>query len=128
VTGDGDQDTADFTALQIYFFQLSDPQDGCPAFAPPGKPGRGPLSQADLKSTSNKTPLAIPRGLGRIGTSRLHAMDASLGSADQNGDGIVDTRDIREFSRQHGIAILPAFELKLRSMEAAEESSQHDSR
>jgi len=128
VTGDGEQDTADFTALQIYFFQVSDPQDGCPAFAPPGKPGRGPLTQADLKSTSNKTPLAIPRGLGRIGTSRLRAMDASLGSADQNGDGIVDTRDIREFFRQHGIAILPAFELKLRSMEAAEESSQHDSR
>ena len=129
VTGDGDQDTVDFTALQIYFFQVSDPQDACPAFAPPGKPGREPLAQDDLKSTSNKAPpLAIPRGLGRIGTSRLRAMDASLVSADENGDGIVDAGDIREFFRQHGIAILPAFELKLRSMEAAENSLQQDSR
>lgn len=98
ITGDGIQNTADFTAIQINFFQVSDAEDACPAFAPPGKPGRGPLAQGDAKSTSNKAPaFATPRGLGRIGTSRLRAMDPSLGSADQNGDASSTPRTSENF-------------------------------
>ncbi|RIK65957.1 MAG: hypothetical protein DCC65_10970, partial [Planctomycetota bacterium] len=120
VTGDGDQDTADFTAMQINFFQQGDDVHECVVFTAPGKPAGLTPTTTELTQVASM-PLGSQRlsGRGSITTQELTAMGARLSTADLNLDGVVDSRDIRAFAQRRGMTLLPSFESKLRSLEGS---------
>ncbi len=96
-TGDGVQETADFNAIQLNFFEPGDTVDGCPQILIGGKPtGKvfRPVAELDTRV-------------------------ANVAAADVNGDSIIDAADIRAFARQHRLQLLPAFEAKLQRLERA---------
>jgi hypothetical protein len=56
-----------------------------------------------------------------IPVDRIHVAKQATRNAwraDLNGDGVVDTSDIREFAFRNDLALLPAFERKLEEREA----------
>lgn len=99
-TGNGIQDTGDFTAIQVNYFQVGEAVNGCPAlFQSPGRDGREP------------TPVRVEDEVVatmRIPVGRLAIPNARR--ADVTGDGVVDSRDIEAFARKHGLRLLPEFE------------------
>ncbi|HUN81053.1 MAG TPA: CotH kinase family protein, partial [Phycisphaerae bacterium] len=118
VTGEGAQDTADFTALQFNFYLMSDAIDACgpaavgdPTGRKPGKPG--------VNGDGTILPVARPLPQSRIGVRELSARLPQASRVDFNGDGVIDAADIREFSRRNRLSLSPAFEHKLIELEAA---------
>jgi hypothetical protein len=96
-TGDGNQETADFTAIQANFADVGDPEDGC---------GLGLLSV---------------KPLWRIPVSRSGLADAEL--ADMTGDGMIDVKDIRAFAKVYNLPLTPSFKAKLTRVEAELEAA-----
>ena len=96
VTGDGWQDTADFTAVQANFADVGDDEDGCPSFL-------------GLSS--------VARPHARIAIADLPVPDAGL--ADRNGDGVFDGQDVRLFAKEHDLVLTHEFEVKLERLERA---------
>ncbi len=109
ITGDGIQDTADFTALQQNFFAVGDPADGCPALLSGGRP--------NLEPNAN-------RAVGRISipVAEMSSMLPNVARADVTGDGLVDLRDILAFAELHNLPLIPEFERKLRRLRVSRES------
>lgn len=94
VTGDGIQDTADFTAIQVNYFKVNDAADGCPAAAS----GRADFVDAYRRKAVGRE--RIPVEALRIANARR---------ADLNGDGVVDVSDIRAFARRYRLPLLSKF-------------------
>jgi hypothetical protein len=92
-TGDGVQGVADFTAIQVNFFEVGDDEDQCAALAGPPEVPR--------------------RGLHRIGVEQIEPDVPWAHPADLTGDGVIDADDIRAFARKHELELLPSFEAKL---------------
>jgi hypothetical protein len=88
VTGDGWQETADFTAIQINYAMTGD--------------------------ECSSTLLATPRW--RVSVNELAVRNAR--AADLNADGMIDAKDIREFARVHHLRLTPAFRARLDRAEA----------
>jgi len=105
-TGDGVRATADFTAIQVNFLTVGDPVHACG--------GAAGLASIGVVDGGVGGLQAIP--LERVSVDRLMAPNAWR--ADLNGDGVVDAEDIREFAFRHDLVLLPAFERKLRELEA----------
>lgn len=107
ITGDGVQDTADFNAIQINFFRSGDDTDGCPPFI------QGPIGskpQWDIEPLRQEAKSVV-----RV--SDLSRAVPSIGRADLNADGKIDTADIRAFAAQNRLPLMPAFEKKLTQLE-----------
>lgn len=98
VTGDGVQDTADFTAIQVNYFKIGDATDFCPAAA---------LDRAELFHAYRRKAV----GRDRIPVRALRIANARR--ADLNGDGVVDAADIRAFARRHKLPLLSKFRREL---------------
>ncbi|GMU33727.1 MAG: hypothetical protein HS101_15520 [Planctomycetia bacterium] len=122
VTGDGEQDTVDFTAIQIYFFSVGDDVSNCGVISPPAGPKK---KDGGIAVATVSVPVPIRRGAtglpGRtsISVGELTTLDARAALADVNGDGTVDASDIRLFARQQGLPILESFDQKLKAIEAS---------
>lgn len=104
-TGDGVQGTADFTAVQLNFGAIGDPNDGCPPpvfVGPTGRPGGGGV----LTPTGKVARLTIP-------ASSLEVSSRSASAADLNGDGKIDGTDVRIFAQRNRMTLRPDFERKL---------------
>ncbi len=108
VTGDGQQNIADFTAMQDNFFVVGEGVDGCPATVVHG--GLQPLEGQAVPIVRMRT---VPRS--SIAVEELGFPGAHW--ADMNGDGMVDGKDIRLFARLHGLELLPEFSRKLEKLE-----------
>ncbi len=125
VNGDGLQATADFQAMQFNFFELSDPINACGGRGD----GSNPPDDVDVLvgnegAPEDVAPLAPVKNFGRspksaITVTELMAIAPSAVSADFNGDGVVDVKDIRRFATQNGLTLNPRFESKLRQIEQA---------
>ena len=100
-TGDGVQSTGDFAAIQLNFLVLGEPDDLCgsglSAPSPPISVGALPVARASIHVTE--------LGLGKAR------------GADQNGDGIVDSRDIRAFAQENRLELTPSFRQRLQRLE-----------
>lgn len=108
-TGDGVQDTADFTTFQANFFKMGDAVDGCGQAAPAVLvDGTGRLS----------TRTRLPENRITVATARTRR----VASADLNGDGIIDEVDIRAFAAKHHLRLLPEFERTLAAVKRARSS------
>ena len=110
VTGNGVQDLGDFTAMQANFFVVGEATDQCTLSMVDG--GLQPV-EAELVPVIRQLQ-AMPRS--SIAVDTLAFPDAHR--ADINGDGVVDTRDIRAFARQHRLELLPEFRRTLDKLEA----------
>ena len=97
-TGNGFQDGWDFAAIQSNFFEVGDSVDGC---------GSRALGFGGGLAEGPRAAIAV---------ADLALDDADL--ADRNGDGVVDCDDIYIFAEQHGLEILPSFELKVEQLRA----------
>ncbi|MGB2984252.1 MAG: hypothetical protein WBE26_00070, partial [Phycisphaerae bacterium] len=110
-TGDGVQDTADFTAIQVNFFEVGEAEDECGARASAGDGGLQPVG-------ADPIPVIWAQPLARSSVAVSSLALANADRADLNGDGVVDTRDIRAFAQRHGLVLLPEFSRKLVKLEA----------
>jgi hypothetical protein len=111
VTGDTWQDTTDFAWMQANFFVVGEDVDSCPGGAiVDGGVGLQPVEAQPVPTVELRP---VPRS--SVAVEKLAIPNAHR--ADLNGDGIVDTRDIRAFARRHGLELLPEFEAKLRRIE-----------
>ncbi len=107
-TGNGVQGTEDFTAIQVNFFNVGNPVDGCPASAEDqGLTRSGDGSSEHLRA--KRAPMA------EIAVELLPLDNAQ--EADLNGDGVVNTHDIRAFARAHGLSLEPQFVRRLKMLE-----------
>ena len=112
VNGDGTQGLADFTAMQLNFFEVGDSDNACAS-----RPSRG-------GGTDRFT--ALSAGVSRRSREREVRLSVRVESlpfagrwhADLTGDGMVDGDDIRAFARQNGLTLLPAFQRKLARLES----------
>ncbi|MGD2107963.1 MAG: cohesin domain-containing protein [Phycisphaerae bacterium] len=113
-TGDGVQDTADFTAIQVNFFAVGEADDACggAAIVDSGIQPIGSDGIAVLGSPSRQTEVVARAS---VPVQKLEFPGAE--KADLTGDGLVDARDIRAFARRHGLQLLPEFEKKLGKLE-----------
>ncbi len=102
-TGDGIQDIADFTAIQVNFFAAGDDELACAT----------PVSNA----LPVDRPVALQPRRAAIAVRRLQAQVPNADRADLNHDTIIDARDIRLFAQRHGIALRPEFDARLRRIE-----------
>ena len=120
-TGDGVQNLADFTAIQINFFVEGDDADGCPPTLTSGDLPEGEVVEAvplDEVGEASAIPMSLPaRARASLRVSELSAENAPLARADLNGDGVIDARDIRRFARSNGIRLRPEFDARLRVLE-----------
>jgi hypothetical protein len=113
-TGDGVQNTADFTAIQVNFFALGEADDACGGAAVAGG-GLQSLGGDDVEvviGTGEQT-----ERLARASVPVQNLEFAGAEKADLTGDGVVDTHDIRAFARRHGLQLLPEFNKKLAKIE-----------
>ncbi len=110
-TGDAIQGTADFAAIQINFFAVGAPQDGCLS-----RKGRidHVLQDADRIVPERQLTGEVPRS--RIAVERLSL--EGVERADLTGDGVIDTADIRLFARLHHLPLTPRFERLLDRLES----------
>ncbi|MCP4250143.1 MAG: hypothetical protein GY778_24130, partial [bacterium] len=93
ITGDGMQDVADFTAIQVNFAEV----------------GATCVSTFWLDSPDT---FGLPIAANfRVAVDELMHPDADL--ADWNGDGLIDTQDIRAFARANNLRLTPQFRAKL---------------
>ncbi len=106
ITGDGIQDTADFTALQQNFFHVGEAADGCTEPLPDSEPRGNPAG-------------GLAQAKAGIRVADLKTRLPNAARADLTGDGLVDVRDIRAFARRHSLSLSPVFERKLERLEAA---------
>lgn len=120
VNGDGQQGTVDFTALQINFFMVSDPLQGCVASAP--TPGRKPggFTEANQTAHSGQPVDGLRSPRGSISTVELKAFVPAADAADLTGDGVVDARDVVSFAQRHGLRVTPA--IRRMSLELQQQS------
>lgn len=116
-TGNGLQNTGDFTAIQSNFFLVGESIDGCPLllYDDPYDTGRGEgwiqeVERVDLQDA--------PVALSSIAVDRRNFPETFY--ADIDGDGVVDARDIRLFAAKHRIRLEPGFERTLRQLERAD--------
>ncbi len=93
INGDGNQASADFTAVLINFFESGDVDITCPE--PLNGDGKGPRLSVRVDS--------------------LDLKDADY--ADMNDDGVIDVRDIRALTEEFNMKLGPVAEQKLRDME-----------
>jgi len=107
-TGDGQQATADFVAIQQSFLQVSDAADACPIAVSGGSFGDGGVTQR--------------RPMHRIPIRNLSFSTAR--AADLNDDGVVDLKDIREFAWEYNLPLLPEFSDKLDRIDEIEHSKR----
>ncbi len=98
-TGDGVQGTADFTAIQVNFLTGGDATHGC-ALASSGRGGPRAFEDLEARLVDGRA-FSVP-------VSSLRFSDAAR--ADVNGDGFVDSRDIREFAARNRLPLSPAFD------------------
>jgi len=122
-TGDGVQDTADFTAIQVNFFAVGEVDDACGGAAVAGD-GLASLDGDDV------VVVAVPEGQAQL-LARASVPVQSLGyegaeKADLTGDGIVDVRDIRAFARREGLQLTPEFSRKLAKLEGRRVRAKRD--
>jgi hypothetical protein len=113
-TGDGAQNTADFTAIQVNFFDVGEEAEGCPKVA---------TDDDDGLRTPEAEPVPVVTPRSSVPVSSLGF--ASANKADLNGDGMIDTKDIRAFARQNGLTLLPEFSEKLDKLETSKPRSPH---
>ncbi|RIK67092.1 MAG: hypothetical protein DCC65_07680 [Planctomycetota bacterium] len=121
-TGDGHQSTADFTALQMNYFQMGDSAHDClpplPLGPPPGsarpaiETGHHQAAAVDLEPLMGNSPRRSVR------VSERPALQHSIGQADLNADGLIDAADVRTFARSRNLVISPEFDRKLRDTAA----------
>ena len=104
VTGDGAQNNPDFAAMQANFWEVGEAADACLS----NIVGDGWQSVG-----AEAAPVAVTwtRLCGSVAVESLVFPDAH--KADLNGDGVVDTKDIRAFALRHGLELLPEFNSKL---------------
>lgn len=95
INGDGNQELADFQAIQIYYLETGDAPSDCPSIRPDKKPsGKGSMRVAEFVNS-------IP----------------NIAAADVNNDSTIDSADIRAFARRNRLPLLPEFEAKLQRLE-----------
>lgn len=100
--GDGNQELADFQAIQIYFLEAGDAPSDCPIVRPTKKPGgKGSLRIDDFSK-------AIP----------------NIAVVDENNDSKIDSADIRAFARRYRLPLIPEFEAKLQRLEGTYSAPQ----
>ncbi len=107
-TGDGTQDTADFTAIQVNFFVQGEAVNACPAALDSG--GLTPVGGGVVVRNPVRT---IAKASVRV--ENLSLVNAS--AADLTGDGVVDAQDIRAFARRNGLELIPEFDRRLTKLE-----------
>jgi len=111
-TGNGQQNSGDFTAIQVNFFVVGEGVDACGMALAGGDRGRGDGSLRPVPREG----VPIPRT--QFPVTRLE--NAELAGGDANHDGIVDVRDIRTFAQKYRIRLMPDFERKLERIEREE--------
>jgi hypothetical protein len=114
-TGNGLQNTGDFTAIQANFFLVGDPIDACPVmvfddYAGGGAGERGRFDE--LQRVSRDDPPVLQ---SRIAVDR--DLFPETVEADMNGDGFVDGQDVRLFAARHRIRLSPELDRTLRQLE-----------
>jgi len=109
-TGDGFQDTADFTAIQGNFFEVGEPNDACTAAAAITDGGLQPVGAEPI-------PVGEIRRLPLASVSVESLAFPGASKADLTGDGVVDARDIRAFARRNGLELTPEFTATLDKLE-----------
>ncbi|RME40334.1 MAG: hypothetical protein D6788_03515 [Planctomycetota bacterium] len=107
VNGDGLQDALDFSAFTANFFVVGDPIDSCPAPVV-GKPG-GRTVQPGPQTTDG----GLRAMKASVPVSSLRSMIPQVDKADLNGDGVIDTTDIRLFARQHQLDLPAEFQQRV---------------
>lgn len=119
INGDGQQGTVDFTAVQVNFFAVGSPIDECPPPAPPGPVGRPGMSGATSSVALPRDSVVLDAGRGRqsLLLGEAHRMNPGLITAELNGDGVIDTKDLRLFAELNNLTISEAFDVKLRAIE-----------
>ncbi len=93
-TGDGVQDTADFTVVQINYFQRGDEVGGC----------------SGLRRTPN-----LPRTSISVAEAKKRIPNAA--KADLTGDGVIDVKDIRAFAKRENLRLPRDFEQRVKRLE-----------
>jgi hypothetical protein len=122
VTGNGIQDMADFTALQVNFFKLGETTDGCP-----GAAASESLFGAMLDAIRVAIPVPLPPLEPAPKLRHSVAVDDLAKEldfpeaewADINRDGVIDTMDMLEFAIVHEVDVLPEFVEVLRKLDRA---------
>lgn len=112
VTGDGQQSSADFQAIQINYFLMSDPLPGCGGgiVLPPPIPDEG----VEIGGTGRPMPSKSPkRSIPTVDALRLIPR---AGLADLTNDGIIDSKDIELFARKKNLTLRPEFRAKLNAV------------
>ncbi len=127
ITGDGMQNTIDFTALQINFLKLGDRDNDCATVAP-SPPSTGGFGGAHVSPVTASTLLPARLSSGstdrsNLATAELNALGIHAALADMNSDGRIDHQDIRLFASYHQLDLLPEFEQKLVTLETASTAS-----
>lgn len=116
-TGDGDQSTADFQAIQVNFFATSDAPDGCgngiiddsplpdePVGRPSDRPIKGEFGvNADVINAASG--LGVKSARRSISVAELSLRIGNASKADLNGDGVVDVKDVRAFANRHRLPL-----------------------
>jgi len=103
--GSGMHNSNDFAIIQPNFFVIGDAENGCTKLGLPG----GGITLVDAVVAKS-----------RVSVSELGLTVVNAHRADINGDGVIDTKDIRAFAERHGLYMQPEFEAKLSRIEATE--------
>lgn len=127
-TGDGQQATADFQAIQVNFFATSDAPDGCgngiiddsplpgaPIERPSNRPIKGEITlNTDVMNVSSE--LGAKSARRSISVVELSGRVSNASKADLDGDGLVDIKDVRAFAKRHRLPLSKKFVEKLEGM------------
>ncbi len=103
-TGDGQQDSLDFGAIQANFFKVGDADAACVAAGE--SIGLRPVDGAPIAVGPARAAMQAS-----VSVASLDIPDAER--ADLNRDGVIDVRDIRAFAQQNGLELSQSFERRL---------------